>query len=82
VSGTRALNVLTRVQAFEELRNNLELTGLEEKTVATRQNNVRDAVADQLTVVDEFLTGSYRRHTMIGPLKQADVDVVVVLDRS
>ncbi|MGA7361706.1 MAG: hypothetical protein WBZ07_01975, partial [Candidatus Dormiibacterota bacterium] len=74
--------LLTRVQAFEALRRNLELTGLQEKTVATRHHKVRDAIASQLTVVDHFLTGSYRRQTLIGPLKQADVDVVVVLDRS
>jgi hypothetical protein len=73
--------MLTRIQAFEELRSNLELSELQEKTVATRQSNVRDAVASQLSVVGDFLTGSYRRHTMIGPLKRADVDVVVVLDR-
>lgn len=78
---TRALNVLTRVQAFEQLRRNLELTGLQEKTVAARQSNIRDAVADQLTVVGDFLTGSYRRHTLISPLNTADVDIVVVLDR-
>ncbi|MBF6555934.1 MAG: nucleotidyltransferase [Acidimicrobiales bacterium] len=72
--------MLTRQQAFEELRSNLELTALQEKTVATRQKNVRDAVAAQLFVAGDFLTGSYRRHTMIGPLKAADVDIVVVLD--
>jgi tRNA nucleotidyltransferase (CCA-adding enzyme) len=75
------VTTLTRKQAFEELRSNLELTGLQETTVATRQNNVRTAVASQLSVVDDFLTGSYRRHTMIGPLKSADVDVLIVLDR-
>lgn len=74
--------MLTREQAFAQLRTNLELTGLQEKAVATRQQNVRAAVADQLTVTDAFLTGSYRRHTLIGPLKQADGDVMVVLDRS
>ena len=72
----------SREQAFQRLRRNLDLSGLQEKTVATRQRNVRDAVAAQLTVVDDFLTGSYRRHTLIGPLKEADVDIVVVLDRS
>ncbi len=77
----RVTTKLTRNQAFEELRRNLELTGLQEKTVATRQTNVRDVVADQLTVVGDFLTGSYRRHTLIGPLKRADVDIVVILDR-
>lgn len=74
--------MLTRVQAFGELRANLELTGLQEQTVAIRQRNVRTAVERQLTVVEDFLTGSYRRQTLIGPLKQADVDIVVVLDRS
>ena len=39
------------------------------------------AVARQLPVVHAFLTGSYRRQTLIGPLKRADVDIVVVLDR-
>jgi hypothetical protein len=39
-------------------------------------------VAGELTVEDSFLTGSYRRHTLITPLSQADVDVVVVLNRS
>jgi Second Messenger Oligonucleotide or Dinucleotide Synthetase domain len=74
--------VLSREQAFGHLRRNLELTGLQEQTVATRQRNVREAVAAQLEVTDAFLTGSYRRHTLIGPLRQADVDVMVVLDRS
>lgn len=74
--------MLSRGQAFERLRQNLELTGLQETTVAKRQQNVREAVETRLTVVDDFLTGSYRRHTLIGPLKEADVDIVVVLDRS
>lgn len=73
--------MLTRTQAFERLRSNLELTVPQETTVATRQTSVRAAVARQLIVVDAFLTGSYRRQTLIGPLKRADVDIVVVLDR-
>jgi hypothetical protein len=72
--------LLTREQAFEALRRSLELTGLQEKTVSSRQTNVRVALAKQLSVVDHFLSGSYRRHTMIGPLKSADIDIVVVLD--
>ena len=72
---------LTRAQAFERLRSNLELTAPQETTVAARQTSVRAAVARQLPVVDTFLTGSYRRQTLIGPLKRADVDIVVVLDR-
>jgi hypothetical protein len=33
-----------------------------------------------LDVTDSFLTGSYRRSTLIAPLKEADIDVVVLLD--
>ena len=33
-----------------------------------------------MTVLDDFLTGSYMRNTMIAPLKEADIDVFIVLD--
>lgn len=67
-------------QGFEKLRENLEITGLQEETVSTRQQNVRDVVAGGMSVLDSFLTGSYRRSTMIAPLTEADVDVFVVLE--
>ena len=67
-------------QGFEKLKENLEITGLQEETVSTRQQTVRDVVAAGMTVLDSFLTGSYRRSTMIAPLTEADVDVFVVLD--
>ena len=67
---------------FAKLRDNLEITTLQASTVSTRQTNVRDAVKKELTVLDDFLTGSYMRNTMIAPLKSADVDIFVVLDSS
>lgn len=67
-------------QAFREFRSNLEITTLQEQTVSARQTNVRAAVARDFSVLDSFLTGSYRRHTMISPLSGADVDIFVVLD--
>jgi len=67
-------------QAFRDFRSNLEITDLQEQTVSTRQTNVRAAVAQDFTVLDSFLTGSYRRHTMISPLSTADVDIFIVLD--
>lgn len=71
----------TTIQAsFERLRKNLEITSLQETVVSTRQQNVRKAMADHLAVVDSFLTGSYKRNTMIAPLKEADVDIFVLLD--
>jgi len=68
--------------AFQKLKSNLEITGLQESTVSTRQQSVRGVVERDLTVLDSFLTGSYSRHTMIAPLKEADIDIFIVLDSS
>src|SRR5260221_14581298 len=70
----------TVTQAFREFQTNLNITELQGSTVSTRQQNVRDAVASELAVLDDFLTGSYRRHTLIAPLSEADIDVFIVLD--
>ncbi|WP_245464019.1 CBASS oligonucleotide cyclase [Rhizobium sp. NXC24] len=67
-------------EAFRQFRTNLEITSLQESTTSTRQSNVRDAVARDFSVLESFLTGSYRRNTMIAPLTTADIDVFVVLD--
>ena len=67
-------------QGFKELSSRLNITGLQTQTVSTRQSNVRAAVAAEMTEVDSFLTGSYKRSTLISPLKEADVDIFVVLD--
>ena len=64
---------------FDRLRSNLEITELQSTTVSTRQTRVRAAVERGLTVLDSFLAGSYARSTMIGPLKDADLDIVMVL---
>ena len=69
----------TIVSGFEKLRSNLEITDLQAETVSTRQQNVRDAVAADFEVLNSFLVGSYSRDTMIGPLKQADIDIFTVL---
>ena len=67
-------------QSFLGLKSNLEITNLQASTVSTRQTNVRGVVENGMDVLDTFLTGSYSRSTMIAPLKEADVDVFVVLD--
>jgi hypothetical protein len=72
--------VTTVKEAFRQFGTNLEITSLQESTTSTRQKNVRDALAQDFAVLDTFLTGSYRRNTMIAPLKTADIDVFVVLD--
>jgi hypothetical protein len=73
--------VLTVSAACEEFRCNLKITGLQESTVAARQERVRASVGRGLTVCGSFLTGSYRRRTLIAPMRDADVDIIVALDR-
>ncbi|MCH8960060.1 MAG: hypothetical protein IH820_01700, partial [Bacteroidetes bacterium] len=72
----------TITEAFNTFRSNLEISGLQQTTVSTRQQNVRSAMENGLKVVDSFLTGSYSRHTLIAPLKQAYIDILVLLDPS
>lgn len=72
----------TIAQGFAKFSANLEITDLQSGTVSTRQQNVREVVATEFTVLESFLTGSYKRNTMIAPLANADVDLFVVLDAS
>ena len=58
-------------QAFAQLKQNLEITGLQATTVSTRQQSVRAVMEAELIVLDSFLTGSYSRNTMIAPLAEA-----------
>jgi hypothetical protein len=44
-------------QAFERFRASLEITGLQESTVSTRQQNVRATLEAGMSVLDTFLTG-------------------------
>ncbi|WP_317202299.1 CBASS oligonucleotide cyclase, partial [Janthinobacterium sp.] len=67
-------------QAFVKLKVNLEISNLQAEVISTRQKSVREVLDNGLTVSDTFLTGSYVRNTMIAPLKQADVDIIVILD--
>ncbi|MBL8150358.1 MAG: nucleotidyltransferase, partial [Blastocatellia bacterium] len=70
----------TILQGFNKLRSNLEITSLQESTVSTRQTNIRQVIESEMSVLDSFLTGSYKRSTMIAPLSGADIDIAVVLD--
>jgi hypothetical protein len=71
---------ITIFEAFKAFKANLEITSLQGTTVSSRQQNIREAVKNDLDVIDSFLSGSYSRQTLIAPLKQADIDVIVVLD--
>ncbi|MES3005394.1 MAG: CBASS oligonucleotide cyclase [Patescibacteria group bacterium] len=71
---------LTITASFQKFKENLQITGLQESAISTRQDNIRDAMSKELEVKSSFLTGSYRRDTMIAPLSKADIDIFVVLD--
>jgi hypothetical protein len=71
---------ITILRAFDDFKSNLEITDLQQSTVSTRQNGVRDALKNELVVIDDFLTGSYSKSTLISPLNKADIDIFTVLD--
>lgn len=66
--------------SFAKLSQNLEISELQAETTSTRQKNVRAALEEELHVLDSFLTGSYIRNTLISPLKEADIDIFIVLN--
>lgn len=67
-------------QAFAQLKSNLEVTGLQAEAISKRQQGVRSVMAAGMEVLDDFLTGSYSRSTMIAPLAEADIDIFIALD--
>jgi hypothetical protein len=71
---------MTIEEGFRQFRQNLEITDLQLQTVSTRQTRVREVLQNDFAILDSFLTGSYRRSTMIAPLKDADIDIFFVLD--
>ncbi len=77
--------VTTIAQGFQELRSRLEITNLQASAVSKRHQHIREILKKELPVLEDggdFLTGSYVRKTMIAPLKDADIDIFFVLDRS
>lgn len=65
-------------QVFDQLVRNLELNSKEQEEASRQQNVLRDNLRANLTIVHDFLGGSYRRRTAVRPLK--DIDLVLVLD--
>ena len=69
--------MLTTSQAFEKFRQTLELSDTETKDASKRHTEVRECIRAGFSVDNDFLSGSYKRHTKTKPLK--DVDVMFVL---
>lgn len=66
--------------AFANLRNQLEITPSESKLAQRRHTEIRDHVASEWELEDDFLTGSYRRQTKTKKLQDVDIFVVVKRD--
>ncbi len=71
-------STLTVPQAFDQLIRSFELTFREQEEASRQQNVLREHLRRSLTVVHDFLSGSYLRRTAIRPLK--DLDLILVLD--
>ena len=69
--------MLTVAEAFTKFKSRLELSATEQADAASRQKRVRSVVTQSFDVDNDFLTGSYRRHTKTKPLH--DVDIFIVL---
>lgn len=65
-------------EAFSALKSNLEITAAERDLVKDRHALIRAHIRDRWELTDDFLTGSYARHTKTKKLK--DVDIFVVID--
>jgi hypothetical protein len=65
-------------EAFAGLKATLEITQTETDLAATRHKLIRDFISERWDITDDFLTGSYRRHTKTKRLQ--DVDIFIVLD--
>ena len=66
-------------KAFDKLKSKLEITKTEKDLAKTRHMLIRDHIKSAWQLSDDFLTGSYGRHTMTKRLK--DVDIFVVINR-
>jgi hypothetical protein len=69
--------MLTVEDAFKKFKSRLELNDREQKNASDRHTEVRDHIRKSFSIDNDFLTGSYRRHTKTKPLK--DIDIFFVL---
>jgi Second Messenger Oligonucleotide or Dinucleotide Synthetase domain len=64
--------------AFLKLKSNLEITQTEQDIAVRRHTGIREYVTSRWDLIDDFLTGSYRRDTKTKKLK--DIDIFIVID--
>lgn len=69
--------MMTIAQAFQEFLSSLELGPKQVENASKQHTYLRTQLQKRLSVVDNFLSGSYARNTAIRPLN--DIDVFLVL---
>jgi len=67
-------------EAFAKARAAQEITQTEQKAAARRHEEIRGVVREKWSLVENFLTGSYRRDTKTKRLKDVDIFVVIAPD--
>jgi hypothetical protein len=72
----------TITDSFQRFKSNLEITDPQTTTVSIRQQAIRKVLTNDFQIIDDFLTGSYARSTMISPLSEADIDIFICLHPS
>lgn len=72
--------MITMDEAFAKFKTRLEINDKEQKDASKRHNEIRNLLREKIDLENDFLTGSYKRHTKTKPLK--DVDIFCVLDES
>lgn len=72
------VKMITIDEAFKKFKSRLELNDREQKDAIKKHTEVREYVASGFSIKDDFLSGSYKRHTKTKPLK--DVDIFFVLN--
>lgn len=70
--------MITIDEAFRKFKHRLELTDKEQENATARHQEVRTFLATKFKIKNDFLTGSYKRHTKTKPLK--DIDIMFELD--
>ena len=60
-------------EAFENFRQRLELSDTEQKDAERSHKGVRECIRGGFDIDNDFLTGSYRRHTKTKPPKDVDI---------
>lgn len=66
---------------FDQLRQNIELTDNQREKIITSHTTLRAAVDKFPYVQSTFLTGSYKKNTMIRPPYDVDMFVVLTVDQ-